>query len=873
MNRTLLVSIALILAVVGFYFLWEFNHQSATRPWDLVSEEALIAYEYRKNSTHDYTDLLIKPFLPDSLRNTLLGVNELLVSAHLISKDEMGIVLYLSGSPLVEKKMTSAIKSSRSYRERIFDGFKIVEGSISGNQVVSATAINDVFVMSSSSLLIEDVIRLANSKEKQNFIEYHQTIFQFAQTKPDSGNVYIDLSHLVKFFNFFLSAKDQNPILDRFAQSAVVEIKRQKQNLLLSGFALDSLSKGASILSLFNRQRPVPITLQRIVSNRAGLLVHFGITDFTLWNQDRLEFCRTTNPWVADSLNALNTMNGFDANQFYQALGDEMGVCQSGIFSGEILMVELKNVAQAESQLKKLVRKKELDRLSTENYSHYQIHFLDVPTLSRILFWPLTNRKMRYYLIADHHLIFSEKLEDLKSFVSDMDTENTWGKMSEWNDFLSTSQDTNMGIIFDALNWWPSLRNNLNLKWQGFGDSTHFLNFSKGSFQFSRLEKSYYFNGVLKFNPQRLRDAFEEKEKTLEITLTQPVTSALTVVRNHASGRSELLVQDESNALKLFSTGLKSLFTTQVAGKIKSEIHQIDFYKNKKLQYVFATERSLWLIDRLGNTVKGFPKTISGENPIEFLTVIDYDHARNYRFLISDKKGTLIQYDREGRPLSDWKKVELKGELLVAPRPVRTMGKDYLIAMTRNGMVYGFNRKGEPLNGFPVNLKWRPAGSWFFETANDQKVITVMSEDGVVVQIDLKGKIINEANLVKSSAASRFSLVTSPDLDNYVISRIDRGKMAVLNSKGEVIFEKENPGSDELFLTYFELAHGRKLFGFTDPQQEFTYFFDDMGRAVFSRPLENQQKPGIAIDKSGSIYFYSVNKNKIQRYQPAPTNP
>ena len=91
--------------------------------------------------------------------------------------------------------------------------------------------------------------------------------------------------------------------------------------------------------------------------------------------------------------------------------------------------------------------------------------------------------------------------------------------------------------------------------------------------------------------------------------------------------------------------------------------------------------------------------------------------------------------------------------------------------------------------------------------------------------------------------------------------------MAVLNSKGEVIFEKENPGSDELFLTYFELGRGRKLFGFTDPQQEFAYFFDEKGRSVFSRPLENQGAPTVIGEKSGEVYFYCVSKNRIRRYR------
>ena len=141
----------------------------------------------------------------------------------------------------------------------------------------------------------------------------------------------------------------------------------------------------------------------------------------------------------------------------------------------------------------------------------------------------------------------------------------------------------------------------------------------------------------------------------------------------------------------------------------------------------------------------------------------------------------------------------------------------------------------------------------------------MLFRSGVLMQIDLKGKMINKNNLIKSSAVSRFSLVASPDLDHFVISRIDQGKMAILNHRSEVIFEKENPGSNELFLTYFEAGRGR-LFGFTDPQQEFTYFFNEKGKSVFARPLENQGTPAIIAEKSAEIYFFCLNGNRIRRY-------
>src|SRR5258706_3850365 len=868
-KRISFVSLSLVLAILASYYLWKINHAPVVGAWDLVTEEALAVYERNPNSTNTDAESLLKSFLTDSLRKGVRNAKELLISVHVIGKEEVGIVLYLQGSPSTERDI-APLPHNRSCAKRNFEGYHIPEVQFRDRKTISIVTIDPVLMISSSSLLIEDAIRLSKSDEKQNFIQSNKTLFQFARMESEGGHVYVNLSHLQQFHDFFLLKKNQNPMLDHFARSGVVDIKKRDRTVVFSGFAVDSV-KGPSILSLFNQQGAVPISLEQIIDKRAGSLIHFGISDFDAWTAGRLEFCKALRTPVTDSLKAIQERYGFEANRFYGALGDELGVCLAGIFSDELFIVELKNAHEAITQLNKLRRHNKGDLLPMENYSHYQIRSLNVPGLPVALFWPLADHAMNYYVVTDHHLIFSQDLDDLKSFIDDLNAENTWGKSIEWNEFLSTSQETNVGIIFDGLNGWPSLRTILTSKWLSFGDSTHLLNISKASFQFTRLERSYYFNGVLEFNPKRSRSALERKEQVLEVSLPQPIATPLTVVRNHTNGSSELFAQDHANTVFLFSSKLKNLFKTKVDGPITTEINQIDFYKNEKLQYFFATEKSIYLIDRLGKMVQGFPRTWTGKNPIRFLTVLGYDNTKNYRFLISDTQGRMTLQDRQGQLVPEWRGVELSNELWVDPRPVRSRGKDYLFVITKEGVVYGFNKKGEPLKGFPVTLKIRPNGNFVFEKKDGREAITLVSEDGVWIQLDVTGKIVNKNNLLKSSAASRFSLASTPD-DHYVISRIDKNKMAVLDGTGNVLFEKDNPGSNELYLTYFEVGRGQKLFGFTDPQQEFTYFFNENGHSVFPHPLENQKKPAIAIDKSGNTYFYGVNRNQIQSYKPARIN-
>src|SRR5690606_32812515 len=114
--------------------------------------------------------------------------------------------------------------------------------------------------------------------------------------------------------------------------------------------------------------------------------------------------------------------------------------------------------------------------------------------------------------------------------------------------------------------------------------------------------------------------------------------------------------------------------------------------KNGKLQYFFATQGKLHLIDRLGNYVKPYPLVIP-ENEINFVSVIDYDRTRNYRFMITSVKGNLWMYDKEGNNLEGWQPKTIDGKVLTAPLHHRISGRDYIFAIRSDGFVYLMNRR------------------------------------------------------------------------------------------------------------------------------------------------------------------------------------
>ena len=81
----------------------------------------------------------------------------------------------------------------------------------------------------------------------------------------------------------------------------------------------------------------------------------------------------------------------------------------------------------------------------------------------------------------------------------------------------------------------------------------------------------------------------------------------------------------------LISSEGKLIWKKNIDSKIIGEIHQIDLYKNGRLQYAFNTENDFQIIDKNGKKVK----EIKNKNYLG-LTIFDYDKAKNYRFILFD---------------------------------------------------------------------------------------------------------------------------------------------------------------------------------------------------------------------------------------------
>src|SRR5690554_6662183 len=96
-------------------------------------------------------------------------------------------------------------------------------------------------------------------------------------------------------------------------------------------------------------------------------------------------------------------------------------------------------------------------------------------------------------------------------------------------------------------------------------------------------------------------------------------------IQNFNDRSTDYLVQDERHNVHLLTGDGENVFSQQVEGEIVGDVFQIDYYKNGKLQILFATQQAVYCYDRLGTLLPGYPIQLPSGEAIDYLNLVDYN--------------------------------------------------------------------------------------------------------------------------------------------------------------------------------------------------------------------------------------------------------
>lgn len=889
MKKTpLLLTLAVLILTVGGYYLYErILTKQPVRPWDLVPSETIFVYE--SDICESCIDELQKSTLwqivsrasfyskpADSLQARLKSILDrgrgLLVSGHIIRKDDFDFIYYLNGvSNLAEPLSQLPRLKGYRYSERQLNDIRIHELT-RDRHTFSWIIIDNVWAGSFTPFLIEDVIR--THKGKRSFVAANADISKLPRISGDAGNLYLQLKQFPEWLSAFAPLRSKPYALGK---SALLDIKRIDDNLVLNGFSVDSLNYSNYLLSVFRHQTPVAFGLRNFVPNRTISFTSFGINDGVAFAGTLDSFVKAHRPGLRDSLHRLSEGLGFQWKDLYALLGNEIGIGQlEGVESPRPTSVVIMETTSSDlwvTGLEALSEKFSEDTVFYERFSDYVIREIPLRRFPEKLLWPLVQGfEHTFYTVHDDKVFMADNLEELKYFLEDIEHDNVWGKSVARNQFLeSTLLESNISLFVNTPRLWNVLLPRLHPRWRAFIRENQALlqNVQMSAFQFSHLNNTYYTNVTIHESVGRQEVAFASSARRNIVHFSQPL-QRLHAVKSHLSRADEILVQDSLNDLSLVSMEGKVLWKLPIGDQITGSIHQIDFFKNGKLQYIFATHDAIHVIDRLGNYVSPYPLHLPGKD-IAHLSIVDYDRSKNYRFLIGEQDGKVWMFDKSGTNLEGWRPQDVGGPLMSPPMHHRIKGKDFILAIRKDGQVHLYNRRGEMMKNFPLDLQGTPMGDYFLEMGADlaNTFFVVVTRDGYRVKFNTEGRLQSREALLRASATAQFGLKAENSGKSYLIWQHDSRQLTVTDATGKNLLVNDHITLRDWNIDYYLFSGGKSFISLTDRVQALSFVFDGTGGLVTSPPLEST---AIELRMAGSdqshAFFIHENALTIQPLNP-----
>ncbi len=319
------------------------------------------------------------------------------------------------------------------------------------------------------------------------------------------------------------------------------------------------------------------------------------------------------------------------------------------------------------------------------------------------------------------------------------------------------------------------------------------------------------------------------------------------IVKNHNNANDEILVQDASNFIYLINRKGRVLWKKELDGQLLSKIYQVDKYKNRKLQYLFNTKKSVYLLDRNGNDVERFPINLAVKASAG-LSVFDYDKDKNYRIFIPLEDKTVRLYDIDANINAGWEFEKADGIVRTQVQHFRFSGKDYVV-FADSIRHYILNRRGEHRIRPDKLIGKSKNNPVFFDKRKARWVSS--SPSGEIVYISVTGSV----NTKKISSFTKnhhllFTDFTRDGKNDYIF--VDNKKLLVYNYRGKEVFVHEFPHKIIEPPSIYIFSRHKAGIGIVDKEAGKVYMFNRNGKQFNGYPY-----PGITPFTISNISGYS----------------
>lgn len=843
----------------------------------------------------------------DSLLNSkheiksIFSDSELLLSGHLSARNTLDYLFVLSLKDEVSENnirnyIAQAINDRADIMQRTYEGYDLYDLAFFNEEdkdlSFSYSVADGLFICSFSKILTEEAIRRLKSGislvSDKGFNKLSQTV-----GKNVDANIFINYKYFPKSLKNIVNPQNATffKFIDRFASWTALDLILKKDAVLLSGYTYsdDSIN---SYMNVFKGLDNMGNDFLKYLPENTAAFVAVNIKEMETFKDNYTNYLKNNRKYrkIRLRLDELNNIYGTNvANKFYEQIEgtvslanvlnktSEKGLQTFGVFqlSDEDEFIELmKTMSKKQVVSDSIILNNVAKPVSIDTENEIVANKFPLPHLFPLLFGKLFNKlDAQYYMMIDDYIVTGKSTNALKVFYKKLKQGLTLEKNNDFVRFSnSLASESNIFLYLNFFQGKPLIQAELanGFKKVYSKNTEKFDKLQAVSLQLGLQSDLFFTNLYLNYNP-----AFRTKTKSAwEIQMDTLVLSKPQIVINHYTGNKEALVQDMANNLFLYGTDGKVLWKRHLPGKILGKVHQIDFYKNNKLQLLFNTKTHLFLIDRNGRDVENYP--IKFKSPAtNGMAVMDYGKSKNYRIFVACENKGVYLLNKSAAKVDGWQFDKTLGTLTTPVQHFSFDGKDYLI-FSDEQQVYILNRRGETRIELAAKFIKSENSVFYFDegTTPENAHFVTTGTDGVVYFIYLNGDV-KKMTLGKFTAKHQFRYADIAGDGRKYFVYTDEDRLVVYNQDKSIRFEKKFSASLHNSLNLYKIGDiyyiGVSVFAenkiyLISPNGKILKGFPMDGASPFS--VDKLKRKGVNMNiitgsSDNFLFNYSVHLNKV----------
>ena len=438
-------------------------------------------------------------------------------------------------------------------------------------------------------------------------------------------------------------------------------------------------------------------------------------------------------------------------------------------------------------------------------------------------------QKQKFATLLENKLILSNYSNPLEYIILNYTNKSTLDFSQDFDKkFQNLPETSNILRIYNTNNFAKDLSKKLNV------DSEKYNFWYDHTF----VDENVIYN--TRFT-EKLNEQFVEKgpKVVFNLKLNDEISLAPKWVKNYVTKKPEILTQDRSNNLYLVGEDGNIVWRKKIEDQIIGKVHQVDLYKNGRLQYAFVTNESFMIIDKNGNLVKKVKH--KNNKKVIGLSVFDYDKNRNYRFLICFEND-IKMLDSNMKTVRGFSTKNIRSHISALPKHFRIGSKDFLVVKTEKKLLI-LDRRGNIRLNIDEKIK-SPTSETY---VNKNSFIYVMNND--LVTVDLEGN----AKITPLPLDSEYGFVANQNNLIYVSENV----MTINNVNFELKFG--NYTNPQIFFD--------EIISVTDLDLKKIYLFNSDGSTLENFPIYGTSVIDISAKKNTSKLLVTLGeKNEILVY-------